>query len=79
MSVTTEQLAAIGVPLLPMGVSHYSTSGFADSWEAYDALIEADGWEEKDGPWKIKALLVGRVCVFSPHGERPGASAEREA
>lgn len=37
----------IATDLLPSGVRHYNTQGFAESWDAYDALGEEDGWEEQ--------------------------------
>lgn len=36
---------------LPPGIAHHVTTARAESWAAYDALVTADGWEEKQ--WHV--------------------------
>ena len=67
-------------PDLPAGVRHYETSGFAESWEAYDALTPEDGWIEAGAyktdtgerrSWKRRTVAHGgSVCVHQPKGNR---------
>lgn len=58
-----------GVEMLP-GVPHYETSGFAATWEAYDALTETDGWVEKFGDlgarWKQNTIDGRNLLVHAP-------------
>lgn len=52
--------------LMP-GVSHYHTTGFADTQEAYDALDAVDGWTEDEKLPRKEALINGRwTTVFPP-------------
>lgn len=61
-------------PTLPDGVRFYHLSGTAETWEAYDALTEEDGWIERTGDentWKNRDLeSSGYVTVHEPHEAR---------
>ena len=84
MSITIEDITAIGVPLLPTGCRHYQTAGFARNWEAWDALTEDKGWTERvytiadggaTGRSKDLQLAEGHVTVFPPYEPRDALNA----
>lgn len=68
---------------LPGGVKHHSTSTFAESWAAYDALTVDDGWRETrrfDGEtgeprlWKNGEIRGHSITVHSPRFRREVAA-----
>jgi hypothetical protein len=75
-------LAGVPVTLtLPQGFRHHTTTGTAESWEAYDALhVTERSWEVdrdyesiRDRIHRQKELEIGgcRIIVFPPHKPRP--------
>lgn len=73
---------------LPPDVDHHSTSAFARSWEAYDALTAEDGWTETrrfdpetgaPHQWKRGEIRGHAITVHAPRGPRPnGATLDRD-
>jgi len=65
--------AQTGAPELLRGVRHYESSGFATSWEVYDALTEADGWTEhfaQRSQRKRKTVDGRKLVVHAPTFDR---------
>lgn len=72
MSTAKSDASSGSVDMLP-GVRHYETAGFANTWEAYDALTEADGWRRtswKGSEWKRATLDGCNLTVHAPTFKR---------